>query len=89
MEKASKATVSAFKVVMSCLKYHEQWINANYFARIMCKEYGVPEIEEFNGSYLVNVLYQDRQFKFADIPFQGGNVSGVFCREYSPEGASG
>ncbi len=89
MEMASKAIVSDFKLITLRVKYHEQWINANGFARIICKEYGVPEIEEFNGSYLVNVLCQDRQFKFANISFQGGNVSGVFCQEYSPEGASG
>jgi len=49
----------------------------------------VPEIEEFNGSYLVNVRRWDGQFKFANISFQSGNMSGVFRREYSPEGASG
>ncbi len=43
------------------------------------------QIKELNGSCLVNVLHCDRQFKFANILFQGGNVP----REYSPEGASG
>jgi hypothetical protein len=78
MEMASKAIVSTFKLITLCVKYCKQCINANDFARIICMEYGMPEIEEFNRSCLVNVLHHDRQFKFANISFQGGNVSGVF-----------
>jgi hypothetical protein len=46
MEMASKAIVSTFKLITLCVKYCKQWINANDFARIICKKYGIPEADK-------------------------------------------